>query len=243
MSLKTSILWIKILINDINMKSFTLIFFLVLLIFISCNNEINIESISNNKNKIEEPTNDITGKKLSQPHKEEVENIAENIGIFIPENYTILDTISGNLNLDNYNDMVLVLKKNNEEKTSDVIENPEKRPLLILIGESNNKYKLVERNDNSVYCVDCGGMMGDPYMRTVIKQGYFSIEHYGGSAWRWTRIITYKYSKEDNNWFLYKDGGKIFNTSEPEKINETIKTTKDFGKVFFKDFDIYAERK
>ena len=187
--------------------------------------------------------NDITGKKMSQPNKEEVENIAENIGIFIPENYTILDTISGNLNLDNYNDMVLVLKKNNEEKTSDVIDNPEKRPLLILIGEPNNKYKLVERNDNSVYCVDCGGMMGDPYIQIVIKQGYFSVEHYGGSAWRWNRIITYKYSKEDDNWFLYKDGGESFNTSEPEKVEKTIKTTKDFGKVPFKDFNIYSEKK
>ena len=54
----------------------------------------------------------------------------------------VLDTVSGNLNLDNYNDMILVLKKIEEEKSSDVAENAEKRPLLILIGEPNNKYIL-----------------------------------------------------------------------------------------------------
>jgi hypothetical protein len=78
-------------------------------------------------------------------------------------------------------------------------------------------------------------------MDIVIKNGYFSVEHYGGSAWRWTRIITYKYSKEENNWFLYKDGGESFNAGDPEKVEKTVRTTKDFGKVLFKDFDIYKE--
>lgn len=212
------------------------IFFAISILFNSC--------IEENKNAELEKTkelniikNDSTEKYLPKSSK----NVTENISIFIPENYALLDSISGNLNWDDYNDMILVLKKNNEEQTSDVVDHPEKRPLLILIGEANNNYKLIERNDNSVYCVDCGGMMGDPYMRIVIKQGYFSVEHYGGSAWRWTRIITYKYSKEDNNWFLHKDGGESFNTNEPEKIKETIKTTKDFGKVLFKDFNIYTE--
>ncbi|GAA3944208.1 hypothetical protein GCM10022209_44830 [Chitinophaga oryziterrae] len=37
---------------------------------------------------------------------------------FIPENYTILDTISGDLNLDQYPDMIIVLKKMNEAEIS-----------------------------------------------------------------------------------------------------------------------------
>ncbi|MCG9793256.1 hypothetical protein [Flavobacterium algicola] len=185
--------------------------------------------------------NDSTKKNLPQSVKEEVNDLTENIKDFIPENYSVLDAVSGNLNLDSYNDMILVLKKNHEEKTSDVIENPEKRPLLILIGAPNDKYKLVERNDKSVYCIDCGGMMGDPYTGITIKKGFFSVEHYGGSAWRWTRIITYKYSKEHNNWFLQQDGGESFNAGDHKKVEKTIKTTKDFGKVLFKDFDIYAE--
>lgn len=212
------------------------ILFALLIFFNSCI-EKNKKSEVENKKELNNIKNDSTGFFLPEPHK----NVVDNISIFLPENYTVLDSISGNLNLDNYNDMILVLKKNNEEKTSDVIDNPEKRPLFILIGEPNNHYKLIEKNYNSVYCIDCGGMMGDPYVRIVIKQGYFSVEHYGGSSWRWKRIITYKYSKEDNNWFLHKDGSESFNTSEPEKIKKTIKTTKDFGKVLFKDFNIYEE--
>lgn len=178
----------------------------------------------------------------SKPFKKDIQKISQNIESFVPKNYTILDSTSGDLNLDNYKDMILVLSKNGEEQTSDVVDHPEKRPLLILIGQPNNKYKLVSRNDNTVYCFDCGGIMGDPYTGITIKNGYFSVEHYGGSNWRWTRIITYKYSKKDNNWFLYKDGSESFHVSDPEKITKTILTTKNFGKVPFKIFDIYKDK-
>jgi hypothetical protein len=160
---------------------------------------------------------------------------------FVPKDYTILDTVTGNLNLDKYPDMILVLKKNGEEKTSDVVNHPEKRPLLILVGQPDGTFKLVARNDNTVYCIDCGGMMGDPYQGITIKNGYFSVEHYGGSAWRWTRTITYKYSKVKNYWFLHKDGSESFHASEPEKVKSKTRTIKNFGKVAFDKFDIYKE--
>jgi hypothetical protein len=159
----------------------------------------------------------------------------------VPKDYTILDTILGDLNLDSYADIIMLLKKDGEETTSDVIDNPEKRPLLILLGQADNTYKLAARNDNVVLCVDCGGMMGDPYQQVVIKNGYFSIEHYGGSAWRWTRIVTFKYSPVDDYWYLYKDGGDSFHASDPENMTTKVKTTKDFGKVPFDKFDIYKE--
>jgi len=169
------------------------------------------------------------------------ERLKTHILTFVPKDYSILDTEIGNLNLDEYPDMILVLKKNGEEKTSDVVDHPEKRPLLILVGQADGTFKLVARNDNTVYCIDCGGMMGDPYQGISIKKGYFSVEHYGGSAWRWTRIITYKYSKAENYWFLHKDGSDNFNTFEPEKVESKILTTKNFGKVPFDKFDIYKE--
>jgi hypothetical protein len=160
---------------------------------------------------------------------------------FIPQDYSMLDTASGDLNLDSYPDIILILKKNGEDTTSDVIEHPEKRPLLILTGQADGLYKLAARNDNAVYCVDCGGIMGDPYTGITIKKGYFSVEHEGGSSWRWTRIITFKYSPADHCWYLYKDGGDSFHTSDPENIKTTVKTTKNFGKVPFNKFDIYKE--
>ncbi len=211
---------------------------LILMLIYSCNQKKEIEEKPISKEVIKKDTDK---KYLPESFKEEVKNLPEDLLNFVPENYSVLDTVSGNLNLDNYRDMILVLKKNGEEKTSDVVDNPEKRPLLLLIGEPNNRYKLKARNDKTVYCIDCGGIMGDPYMGIVIKNGYFSVEHYGGSAWRWTRIITYKYSKEENNWYLHKDGSESFNANEPEKVESTIKTIKDFGKISFESFDIYNE--
>ncbi|MCU0385306.1 MAG: hypothetical protein MUE38_04710 [Flavihumibacter sp.] len=139
--------------------------------------------------------------------------------------------------------MLLVLKKYGEDSTSYIDEQPEKRPLLILIGQADKSFTLAARNDNVVYCVNCGGMMGDPYMQIIIKKGYFSIEHYGGSAWRWTRIITFKYSSAEKYWYLHKDGGVSYHTSDPDKVEMNIKTTKEFGKIAFDKFDIYSDLK
>jgi hypothetical protein len=159
----------------------------------------------------------------------------------VPTNFSLLDSICGDLNLDEINDYILVLKKNGEDSLSKVVDDPERRPLLILLREKDNKLKLVRRNDNTVSCIDCGGMMGDPFMGITIKNGYFSVEHYGGSAWRWYRIITYKFSKQENEWFLHKVGLESYHASEPEKVESKIRTTKDFGKIKFEEFDIYKE--
>lgn len=163
------------------------------------------------------------------------------IQAFIPKQYSLLDSASGDLNLDAYPDLVLILKKDGEDFSSDVIDHPEKRPLLFLLGQADGSLKLAARNDNSVYCYDCGGIYGDPYSKIVIKNGYCSIEHYGGSNWRWTRIITYKFDKPSGKWFLHKDGGETYHISFPDEKEEHLRTKKDFGTVPFEHFDIYKD--
>jgi len=160
---------------------------------------------------------------------------------YIPKGYAVLESSKGDLNRDAFPDLVLVLHKPDEKETSEVIEHPTKRPLLIFTGTSAQNFRLMARNDNAVYCVDCGGQMGDPFTGITIKNGYFSVEHYGGSGWRWTRIITFRYSPKEQNWFLYKDGGESYHASDPEKVSEKVKTSKVFGKVPFSKFDIYKE--
>ncbi|PYF69482.1 hypothetical protein [Pedobacter nutrimenti] len=162
---------------------------------------------------------------------------------YIPKGYQVLNVTKGNLNQDQFRDLILVLNKINEEKTSQVVAHPEKRPLLIFTGTADKKYHLAARNDNAVYCYDCGGMMGDPFMGIVIKKGYFSIEHYGGSNLRWTRTITFKYTPAEKDWLLYKDGGDRFQASAPDVKPQTkVYTIKDFGHIAFKDFDVYKEK-
>lgn len=181
-----------------------------------------------------------TEKKIKrESFKQEVDNLPNELLEFVPKDYAVLDTVSGDLNLDELKDYILVLRKNGEDTLSDVSNHPESRPLLMVIRNEDKKLQLVRRNNNTVYCIDCGGVMGDPFIGVTIESGYFSVHHYGGSAWRWTRDITYQYSRKDNEWFLHKDSHTSFHATEPEEVERTIKTTKDFGRVKFEDFDIY----
>lgn len=165
------------------------------------------------------------------------------INQFSPEGYVILDTATGDLNKDSLIDLIVLYKKTNEEEALGAIEDyAEKRPLAIYLGQGSGYFKLAAWNSNVAYCYDCGGIMGDPYQTIVIKNGYFTVEHYGGSAWRWTRYVTFRYSSKDKTWFLHKDGGESFHISEPEYATTNIRTVKDFGQIPFEKYDIYADR-
>jgi hypothetical protein len=98
---------------------------------------------------------------------------------------------------------------------------------------------LAARTDNAVYCVDCGGTMGDPFMNLVIKKGYFTVEHYGSSAQCWTRYVTFKYDPAARTWLLHRDGYEQFHATDFEHRTITATTAKDFGRVPLAKFDIY----
>ena len=74
-------------------------------------------------------------------------------------------------------------------------------------------------------------MMGAPFQRGVIKNGFFSVEHYGGSAGRWTYVSTFKYVPASKTWYLPREGGERFHASEPEKVKTAVKTVRDFGRI------------
>ena len=157
---------------------------------------------------------------------------------FIPNGYEKRIFETGDLNQDKIPDAILILTKKNEVDFS--MEKPAKRPLIILFGKGNNKYVQAGRNDNAVLCYHCGGAFGDPLENVVIKNGYFSIEHYGGSRERWSRIITFKYNTRDKNFYLHKDGTSVIDNTDLERdIPDKIKTTKDFGTIRFENFNVY----
>lgn len=159
----------------------------------------------------------------------------------LPAGYTVLDAARGDLNRDALPDWLVVLHRPDEQKTSDVIDHPTKRPLLVFVGGADGTYTLAARADNAVYCVDCGGIMGDPFMGLAIKKGYFTVEHYGGSAQRWTRYVTFRYDPAARIWLLHRDGHEHFHATDPEHGTTTATTAKDFGRVPLTKFDIYKE--
>ncbi|MBI3518933.1 MAG: hypothetical protein HY062_06200 [Bacteroidetes bacterium] len=150
---------------------------------------------------------------------------------FIPKGYGLLDSASGDLNKDGIKDLILILKNNLEESFPDTT-----RPLLILHGTKTKGYVLVAKNAHVVLCKNCGGIYGDPYERVVVKNNFFSVEHYGGSNWRWTRIITFKYDMISRQYVLHRDAGISFHTSNPDKTINMTTGDKNFDKLPFVKF-------
>jgi hypothetical protein len=180
-----------------------------------------------------------------------VTNVNEKLKSFIPKGYKAIAQKSGDLNLDQLEDYILVLRKTSEETTSNYNENkPDKRPVLILLGQNDGSFKLAYKNKNIAYCIDCGGVFGDPFDKIAIKNGYFSIEHRIFGGHHWEQIITFKFNKAKNNWFLYKSHyiNYVFNPSSDPKAQaliadvDELKTVKDFGEVSFQKFNIYSDK-
>lgn len=161
---------------------------------------------------------------------------------FIPAGYEILDTLSCNLNLDAYDDKLLLLKAVAE---NDLIQKKVEAPprlLLLLTGSASGRFSLAVKSSKALMCVSCGGVVGDPYSGVTATKGEFSIEHYGGSVHRWARTIRFYYSSKLHNWFLKDDTLETFEALHPEHSEKIIYTFNDFGKVELSTFDIFQER-
>jgi hypothetical protein len=228
-----------------------------LLTFISCGQKTNTDNVVQTKDTLtskskgdNEPATSTKEASKHETFKENIDSISETFTAFIPTGYSVINISTGDADHDGITDNILVLRKNSEETTSNYAEHkPDKRPLLLLLGQPDKSYKLAFRNDNAVYCIDCGGVFGDPFTGTAIKNGYFSIEHGIGGGQHWEQVTTFKYDKSKSDWYLYKDHYISYkmNDSNDENAESLIKdvdkmeTVKDFGIISFANFNIYNE--
>lgn len=179
----------------------------------------------------------------------DVDSIPASLSGFVPEGYEGLDTTSGDLNGDAYSDIIMVLMKKGEDgnMNANSLDSPIKRPMLILLGQADGSYKQAARNDNAVLCFYCGGTahQENPFEQVVVKKGFFSIEHsIGARSTPVKHITTFKYSPADSSWLLHRNGWDLMEmdaNSDYKKVRSVVKTSKDFGKIKFEDFDIYKE--
>ncbi len=144
----------------------------------------------------------------------------------IPDSTYEFRAYSGDLNHDIFDDIILRFKIRNEPESSE--------HFYIFIGQNNRTYKLVEKNDS----IELDGADGTVFDKIVIKNGYFSLEYtgYGNTSGSYN-IITFKYSEEDKNWLLHRQGSTfVHRYFTEEKPTENISTQKDFGKILFKDY-------
>lgn len=160
---------------------------------------------------------------------------------YIPENFAILKSATGDLNQDGILDVALVLHQLGEDTIVPVGRDYVPRPLLLFLKNENGEYSLVTQNDKAVYCYDCGGIFGDPFYEVTIENGVFTIYHYGGSNWRWTRDLTFKYDKNEQDWFLHREELTSFSVFELDDADTTLNTPKEFGRIRLEEFDAYLD--
>lgn len=146
---------------------------------------------------------------------------------------------SADLNGDGLKDYILVLERENPSSKDENDFPKNQRPLLILVRGADKKLTAAKRNELIVMCSECGGMMGDPFMGVTVARNTFTVNHYRGSAWRWSVDFKFNYSRIDKTWQLVRIGEESFNANEPNKtFKRKIRTPpKDFGKVDIADFD------
>jgi hypothetical protein len=141
------------------------------------------------------------------------------------------------LNGDGSEDFILVLEKQKPAKDADDFPVGQ-RPLLILLRGADGKLTLAKRNERVVMCSQCGGVFGDPFEGVIAARNTFSVEHYGGSSWRWKYSYKFNYSRIDKTWQLVKVEEINYHTSNPEKMTTKIYTPpRHFGKIDIANFD------
>lgn len=178
---------------------------------------------------------------------EMISGLSQSVLKYVPKGYRVWDTCHGNLNRDGFEDMIVVLKLQNEDSLAEANEEAVyRRPLLILLGQDDKTYKLAHRNDSAIY-THGASPWGELYTGITIKNGYFSVEGgvHGGKHWDQTH--TFKYSEQDKNWYLYKICYEDWK-DDPKKPDEALslhtqscQTSKDFGTVAFDKFNIDTE--
>jgi hypothetical protein len=79
---------------------------------------------------------------------------------------------------------------------------------------------------------------GDPFQGVSVRRNTFTVDHYGGSAWRWTNAYTFNYSRVDKTWQLVRVVSHSYHTSDPNKMKTRTHTPpRHFGKIDLADFD------
>ena len=112
----------------------------------------------------------------------------------IPDNYSIVDTVSGDLDKDSIAELVVAYNKGPENETDGVPRE------LIIYKLKNNNWIEWKKSDQALYGSRDGGMMGDPYDEMEIKNGILHISQNGGSSWKWG--VTDKYRFQDGEFYL-----------------------------------------
>ncbi|MEA1848337.1 hypothetical protein U9K52_05350 [Chryseobacterium sp. MHB01] len=151
---------------------------------------------------------------------------------FQPQGATVIETVNGDLDGDHIPEKVIVYN------TKDTTDFGNFREIQIL-KRVNQKWTILEKSRNAILKSKDGGMMGDPYQSTEIKNGILMITQAGGSSWKWGYTDKYRFQNGHFELIGYSsDSGKPeeywidvdFNLSTGQLIFEKeVENTEEYG--------------
>lgn len=112
----------------------------------------------------------------------------------LPKNYSIVDTVTGDLDEDLKKELVVAYNTDKDQEEEGVL-----RELIIYKIEQNN-WIVWKKSLQALYGSRDGGMMGDPFGEIKVENGILLISQNGGSSWKWN--FTDKYRFQDGNFYL-----------------------------------------
>ncbi|MFN8334342.1 MAG: hypothetical protein U0U09_04390 [Cyclobacteriaceae bacterium] len=135
---------------------------------------------------------------------------------FIPENWTLIEETSGDLNKDSLNDVAMIV-----EYAGDELEGERPRNLIILfLDKATRNYTLAATAEHVILDSQSGGTMGDPLDKFEIKGGVLRIDFSGGSREQWTTTHRYRYTS--NSYF------RVIGATY-KVVDGTVTTTYDYN--------------
>jgi len=172
---------------------------------------------------------------------------------FIPKDWTLLDSVQGDLNKDNCKDLVLVIQHKDSVQLDENSELTQPRMLLILFyNKAKNLYNLAEKSESFILPHD-DSYMTDPYVgMSISNKGVLTIEFeffatmgsYGSST------SSYKFRYQNNefaligadDYYVHRATGE-FGERSFNFLTKKLKVTEghidsDRKKVVWRDLDI-----
>lgn len=140
---------------------------------------------------------------------------------FQPQGATVIETVDGDLDGDHIPEKVIIYN------TKDTADYGNIREIQIL-KKANEKWRVLEKSRNAILKSSEGGMMGDPYQSTEIKNGILMITQAGGSSWKWG--YTDKYRFQNGHFELI---GYSSSSGKPEEYWIDIDFNLSTGKLIF----------
>ncbi len=152
----------------------------------------------------------------------------------IPPQWKIIDSVSGDLNGDNIEDLAMVLEfyaavkepRAYGDNETDLITEVQRPRILAIYFTSGKSFKLASQNNNFILRSEEGGGMGDPLRPMAIKDNKLNLSFEGGSNWKWKLSYSFKFNNQEwqlttaRNYSFHDVTGEI-NDKEYDFINKT----------------------